>query len=1811
MQRLSQWGVRLRLRNSLRTKIIVWFFVPTALILLGVALANFYAYQDVTEELVLERDQDLTRLSAAQLATDMGDFADGLSALARSPNIRAADPATQANALASATVLRPVFDDGLVVLDNFGTVTAAGPERLGLVGQDWSGRDHFRQIVRTLRPVFSDILNDGAQGAEVVALAVPITGDAEELLGSVVGLVRVDPASASTFYGEIVKLRIGESGGTYLVDGTGRVIHHSDPAHVGADFMAQPVVAGVLAGQVGAIRTRDFDGVDIVAGFAPVPGTAWGLVSQETWDALTGAGRGYQRLLLLMLALGVAIPAVVVAIGIRRIMRPVDELIGAARAVAAGDFGQTIAARSGDEIQQLAEEFNLMASQLRTSYERLEQTVADRTRQLQESEERLRTVIASAPVVLFALDSDGVFTLSEGQGLAALGLKPGEVVGRSVFELYGDVPDITRDIRLALAGEEVASTVRVFGLTFDSRYSPLRREDGTVSGLIAVSTDVTERARAEEALRLRAEELEALFAVASIVALPETFQNKVNSVVVELAVVIEGDRVVFRLADDEQQGLRLVASAGAAMQEPPPAAVVPYGDLLAGKAFESEQPVVVNDYASYPEAEAARVAQGIRSAIAVPVGSGGRTMGTIVVNSLKADHFTIGRVRVLSAVASGMGVLIENAGLLESMRESEERYRSLFEDSSDAVFINAREGEILEINQAATTMFGFTRDEMVGMDVRDIYVDIEDRHALRLELERVGSVREHEAKLKTKDGRELDCLITATARRGRDGSFEGIQGTVRDVTEQKRAEELFRTVAESSPVAMYLVQDGKFSFVNQEFQRNTGYSADEIVARDAMSFVRAEDQPIVEENLAKTMGGEPVQPFEYRAYNRAGDMAWHLGTGSLIEYHNKPAMLGSFSDITARKLAEEETRQLAHENSVVAEIGRVISSSLDVDEVYSHFAGHVRELIPFDRIDVTLPDSAHGTVTHAYTAGAEAPGRRRGDVYPLAGTATEQVFRTQAQMLFNPSDLAEVDRRYPGLKPAFQSGMRSFITTPLISRNQVIGVFHLASAQSKAYTPRDMSMAQRVGSQIAGAVANAQLYNERALAEEEARQLADESGVMAEIGRVIGSSLKIEDVYDRFADRVQRLIPFDAISIMLVDADLQTYRVPYVTGVQTPERQPDVDYSLKGTATLEACRTRKGVLFQPGEEREVEDRFPGLLPRYREGIRSFLLTPLTSADRTIGVVFLNSLEPNSYSEDDLERLERIGAQIAGAVANAQLYAERIRAEEAQASLASRLNVLNEIMQIALSNLNVTEVFDGVSGQVKRLIDHDRLSIDLLQRGPTSSELVAFAAVGSGTEGRGVSMPLASPPGEVVRTGQPVLRADLSDGTGYPIEAEFAESTGIRSAMFVPLASRDRVLGCLTFSSMQPGSYNERELRDAQDIADHLAVIVEHAQLFEQTKRAEERLRAINEVALSTLSVLRLDELLPYVTRLLHETFGYEAINIVLTDEDSEYAVLRATLGQPEETLKPGFKLKLGDQGIIGWVAKTGEPVLANDVAKEPRYHVEEVWKHINSELTVPIKQGDNVLGVLDIESSKLNAFDSTDVSTAQSLATQLAVAIENARLFEETRDLAVLEERNRMAREIHDTMAQGFTGIVLQLEAAEQAYEEEPAALSAHLDRAKRLARECLQEARRSVWNLLPRALEERPLGEALEEEVARWRRDGEEEAHFTLSGVRRELEADIQAALLRICQESLTNIRKHAGASTVTVSLEYLTDSVTLEVRDDGVGFDVNAEGPDRAQGGFGLLGMEQRARLIRANLNVRTQQGQGTTISVEVPTV
>jgi signal transduction histidine kinase len=221
------------------------------------------------------------------------------------------------------------------------------------------------------------------------------------------------------------------------------------------------------------------------------------------------------------------------------------------------------------------------------------------------------------------------------------------------------------------------------------------------------------------------------------------------------------------------------------------------------------------------------------------------------------------------------------------------------------------------------------------------------------------------------------------------------------------------------------------------------------------------------------------------------------------------------------------------------------------------------------------------------------------------------------------------------------------------------------------------------------------------------------------------------------------------------------------------------------------------------------------------------------------------------------------------------------------------------------------------------------------------------------------------------------------------------------------------------------------------------------------------------------------------------------------------------------------------------------------------------------------------------------------------LSRQLTLALELRQLSDEARgeaeQSAVLNERNRIAREIHDTLAQSFTGIVVQLEAGKRALPDEPDETEAHLERASSLAREGLQEARRSVQALRPLALEQADLPTTLEQFLDRMTGGTPTKCDFKLTGTPAVFAPEITANFLRVGQEAVTNAVRHAGASVVKVRLDYEPNRMTLSVEDDGCGFD-----PELTIDGFGLIGMRERARSIGARLDIRSRLSVGTSITV-----
>jgi signal transduction histidine kinase len=217
----------------------------------------------------------------------------------------------------------------------------------------------------------------------------------------------------------------------------------------------------------------------------------------------------------------------------------------------------------------------------------------------------------------------------------------------------------------------------------------------------------------------------------------------------------------------------------------------------------------------------------------------------------------------------------------------------------------------------------------------------------------------------------------------------------------------------------------------------------------------------------------------------------------------------------------------------------------------------------------------------------------------------------------------------------------------------------------------------------------------------------------------------------------------------------------------------------------------------------------------------------------------------------------------------------------------------------------------------------------------------------------------------------------------------------------------------------------------------------------------------------------------------------------------------------------------------------------------------------------------------------------------------------HAQLLVQAREAGVLDERQRMAREIHDTLAQGLAGILTQLQAAEQTMDDRPT-LCRHVTNAMNLARESLKEARETVHAVEPSVLAEARLPDAISDVTKRWSEVNSIAAVLTTTGDPRPMHADVEVTLLRTAQEALANVAKHAQATRVGLTLSYMEDLVTLDVRDDGIGFESNVKRANGSpNGGFGLAGMRQRVQRLAGRLEIESEPGGGTAISASVPAI
>lgn len=262
---------------------------------------------------------------------------------------------------------------------------------------------------------------------------------------------------------------------------------------------------------------------------------------------------------------------------------------------------------------------------------------------------------------------------------------------------------------------------------------------------------------------------------------------------------------------------------------------------------------------------------------------------------------------------------------------------------------------------------------------------------------------------------------------------------------------------------------------------------------------------------------------------------------------------------------------------------------------------------------------------------------------------------------------------------------------------------------------------------------------------------------------------------------------------------------------------------------------------------------------------------------------------------------------------------------------------------------------------------------------------------------------------------------------------------------------------------------------------------------------------------------------------------------------------------------------------------------------------------LRSHASIPLHAHGKKLGVLNLASSDWRELTREDLTLLSTLGDLLSIAIERARLYARSAEYGAAEERSRLAREIHDTLAQGLAGITLQLETADALLESGAGVgqIRSMVLSALALARSNLEEARRSVLDLRAAPLEGRSLAEALEELAATYTARGNLKVEFHLTGGPRPLPLRLEVGLYRIAQEALANAERHANASRAVLSLTMLPEKLHLSVGDDGQGFN-----PQQVpEGRFGLKGLNERARLLGGWLAIESSPGKGSKIKVTIP--
>jgi PAS domain S-box-containing protein len=981
-----------------------------------------------------------------------------------------------------------------------------------------------------------------------------------------------------------------------------------------------------------------------------------------------------------------------------------------------------------------------------------------------------------------------------------------------------------------------------------------------------------------------------------------------------------------------------------------------------------------------------------------------------------------------------------------ALRDSEARFRLLFANNPLPMWVYERDSlAFWEVNEAAIAHYGYTRDEFLRMRITDIRPPEGVPHLLdSVQRERPALQRAGEWQHRCKDGRIIDVQITSHAL-----DFAGQPAALvvaEDITNRKRIERaladernLLRTVMDSFPHEVF-IKDVKGCFLmNNRLHLDLlgattqeevlGKTAKDYFPSDRVAQFYTDDQQVIQ-------SGQPVLNREQQTRTNSGLTRWSLVSKLPLRDHTGriSGVVGVSQDITERKQAEAQLRQQNEYLAALHETTLALMKRLELSDVLQSIVARAAALAgtPHGYLFQLEPDGE----TMVMQVGVGFFAQRMGDRIRLGQSVAGLVWQSGQPLVVN--DYPQWAGRVP--HPLFDQ-LQTLMGVPLKLGEQVVGVLGLGQLTvGQTFETLTVTQLSQFAQLATIALDNARLYTaaqqelvERKQAEAALQRQNNYLAALHETTLALVSHLDLRELLEGIVNRAGVLLGTSHGYVFLLTPDGATMEMQVGVGI----------YVAHVGVRAQPGQGMVGKVWQTGQPMTVDDyvRWPDrraeLMPQMR---RTVLVVPLKSISQVVGAIGLAYVEEErTFGAYEIETLTRFAQLASIALDNARLYTaieqqlrERTQAEEALRESEQRyrqlfataqrqaqeLALLDQIRTALARELELSAMLRQVVEAIAETFGYKLIGLYLLE----GDALVAQSSLGFPDDKRIQRIPITQGVvGRVARTGQPVFLEDVSTDSAFLRSLET-----VTSEICVPLLDRGHVVGVLNVESTGEPRLSEADLRMMMLLSDHVGLAIGHARLYTELQEHERalqrqtlRLQTAAEIGRIVTSILELDSLLPRITDLICERFDYYYVAILLLDETANWATLRAASGAAAQLiLTKGVRLKVGGHSLVGVATSARQPRVAQDVTSDDMYFPHPLLPDVRAEAVFPLLIGEQVIGVLDLESARAHVFTHGTVSSLTTLAAQIAVAIRNAQLHAAQKERArELEQAYRALQE--------------------------------------------------------------------------------------------------------------------------------------------------------------------------------------------------